>query len=75
MPVRDREAGSESDRSRSLIKAEGLEVIVQAVLIGMLVMLAGTIPRNLAFSANLKYYTSVPWAVPLIAAYLWLFWR
>jgi hypothetical protein len=52
-----------------------LEVIVRAVLVGMLVMLAGTIPRNLAFVANLKYFTSVPWAVPVIAAYLWLFWR
>ena len=50
-------------------------VIVQAVLIGMLVMLAGTIPRNIAFAANLKYYTSVPWAVPLTAVYLWFFWR
>ena len=52
-----------------------MEVIVRAVLVGMLVMLAGTIPRNLAFVANLKYFTSVPWAVPVIAAYLWLFWR
>jgi membrane protease YdiL (CAAX protease family) len=49
--------------------------IVEAVLIGMLVVLVGTIPRNLAFAANLRYYTSVPWAVPLTAVYLWLFWR
>src|SRR5215210_2539752 len=41
----------------------------------MLVMIAGTIPRNVVFAANLRYYARVPWAVPLTAAYLWLFWR
>jgi membrane protein implicated in regulation of membrane protease activity len=52
-----------------------LSIIVQAVLIGMLVVIAGTIPRNLIFAANLRYYATVPWAVPLTAVYLWLFWR
>jgi membrane protease YdiL (CAAX protease family) len=52
-----------------------LGVIVQAVLLGMLVVVAGTIPRNLVFAANLRYYTSVPWAVPLTAVYLWFFWQ
>ena len=41
----------------------------------MLVVLAGTIPRNLLFAANLRYGTSVPWAVPITGAYLWFFWR
>ena len=41
----------------------------------MLVMIAGTIPRNIMFVANLRYFSSVPWAVPLIAVYLWFFWR
>ncbi len=49
--------------------------IVRAVLIGMLVAIAGTVPRNLIFAANLHYYTGVPWAVPVTAAYLWFFWR
>jgi membrane protease YdiL (CAAX protease family) len=52
-----------------------LKVIVRAVLIGMLIVIAGTIPRNLLFMANLRYFTSVPWAVPLTAFYLWFFWR
>ena len=47
----------------------------RAVLIGMLVMFAGTIPRNLIFAANLRLFPGVPWAVPLTAAYLWVFWR
>jgi membrane protease YdiL (CAAX protease family) len=41
----------------------------------MLVVIAGTIPRNFIFAANLRYYTSVPWAVPLTAVYLWFFWQ
>jgi membrane protease YdiL (CAAX protease family) len=52
-----------------------LRVIVKAVIIGMLVMIAGTIPRNIIFVANLRYYPSFPWAVPLTAVYLWFFWR
>jgi membrane protease YdiL (CAAX protease family) len=52
-----------------------LIVIGRAVLIGMLVMFAGTIPRNLIFAANLRLFPGVPWAVPLTAAYLWDFWR
>ena len=50
-------------------------MIARAVLIGMLVMFAGTIPRNLIFAANLRYYAGVPWAVPVTAGYLWCFWR
>ncbi len=52
-----------------------MRVIVKAVIIGMLVMLAGTIPRNIIFVANLRYYPNFPWAVPLVAVYLWFFWR
>lgn len=52
-----------------------MTTIVRAVGLGMLVMLAGTIPRNIAFAANLRYLPAVPWAVPLTAAYLVCFWR
>ena len=41
----------------------------------MLVVIAGTIPRNLFFAANLRFLTNVPWAVPVVALYLWVFWR
>jgi membrane protease YdiL (CAAX protease family) len=50
-------------------------LIIRAVLIGMLVVMAGTIPRNIFFAANLRYFTNVPWAVPLTAIYLWFFWQ
>src|SRR5437016_940051 len=50
-------------------------VMARAILVGSLVAAAGTIPWALLVSANLKYLTSVPWAVPPTIFYLWLFWR
>jgi len=50
-------------------------VDMRAVVVGMVVMLAGTIPRNFVFAANLRIFPAYPWAVPVTAAYLWLFWR
>jgi len=50
-------------------------VVFESVLLGVVVLLAGTLPRNLLFFANLQFQPSVPWAAPLIALYLWLFWR
>ena len=52
-----------------------MDEIARAVALGLLVMLAGTIPRNLAFAANLQLAPGVPWAVPVMAVYLWFFWR
>ena len=36
---------------------------------------AGTVPWALLAAANLRWLPSVPWAVPINAFYLWLFWR
>lgn len=52
-----------------------MAVLIQAVALGMLVMLAGTLPRNMLFAANLTYLPGLPWAVPLVGVYLWMFWR
>jgi membrane protease YdiL (CAAX protease family) len=49
--------------------------LIEAVLIGMLILIVGTVPRNMLFWANLHYFPSVPWAVPPIALYLWFLWR
>jgi membrane protease YdiL (CAAX protease family) len=48
--------------------------VVQAVFAGLLVLFAGTLPRNLLFAANLHHHAGVPWAVPLAAIYLAAFW-
>ncbi len=45
------------------------------MLIGVAIVLAGTIPRNIFFSLNLRYFANVPWAVPVTGIYLWFFWK
>ena len=52
-----------------------LPVLVRAVLTGLLAAAAGTLPWAFLVSANTKYFPAAPWAVPVMAAYLWLYWR
>jgi membrane protease YdiL (CAAX protease family) len=52
-----------------------LPVIVRAVSVGLLISVCGTIPWPILVASNLKLSPSVPWAVLVMAAYLWLFWR
>ncbi|HVU54359.1 MAG TPA: type II CAAX endopeptidase family protein [Puia sp.] len=52
-----------------------LETIFKAVGVGILVLLAGTIPRNLLFSANLSFINSIPWAAPVAVVGLCFFWK
>lgn len=52
-----------------------MPTILQSVAIGIAILLAGTLPRNAIFAANLRILPDVPWAVPLTAVYLWLFWQ
>jgi hypothetical protein len=49
--------------------------VVRAVVIGIVVAIVGTIPRDLFYWANLHFYVSVPWAVPVTGVYVWFFWR
>ena len=51
-----------------------LPVLVQAVLTGLAVAAAGTLPWATLVSINIKH-PALPWAVPITAVYLWLFWR
>jgi len=52
-----------------------LAIIARAVIIGTAVVLAGTIPRNLFFALNLRFFSGIPWAVPVTGIYLWFFWN
>ena len=49
-------------------------VIGRAVFAGMVIVLLGTIPRNVAYAMNLRYLPAVPWAVPVMAVFLLYFW-
>lgn len=52
-----------------------IPVIIRAALTGLLVATLGTVPWALLVSLNTRYWSSIPWAVPPTALYLWLFWR
>jgi membrane protease YdiL (CAAX protease family) len=52
-----------------------LPVLVRAVLTGLAVATAGTLPWAMLVSANITHRSALPWAVPIMAVYLWLFWR
>ena len=53
----------------------GLPVALRAVLTGVAVAAAGTVPWAGLVSANLRHESTAPWSVPIMAAYLWLYWR
>lgn len=50
-------------------------VVVRAVLSGLAAAMAGTIPWAILVSANTRHLSGLPWAVPIMAGYLWLYWR
>ena len=52
-----------------------LPVLGRAVLIGVAAAAAGTLPWAAMVSANTRYQSALPWAVPLMAMYLWVYWR
>lgn len=52
-----------------------LPVVVRAGLIGIAAGAAGTLPWAALVAANIKYQSALPWAVPVMAIYLWLYWR
>lgn len=52
-----------------------LPVLLRALLAGAAVATAGTMPWAALSLANQRYLVAVPWAVPIMAIYLWLLWR
>jgi membrane protease YdiL (CAAX protease family) len=52
-----------------------VDVVLKAVGLGVLVLLAGTLPCNVLFVANLQHGRGLPWSVPLITIWIALFWR
>ena len=49
--------------------------VLRAVVIGILVALAGTLPWATLVALNQKFLPSVPWSVLPTIPYLWFFWR
>ena len=54
---------------------QGLPIAVRAVLTGLLILVAGNVVWSFLVSANLQFFPSFPWAVPVMSVYLWVFWQ
>jgi membrane protease YdiL (CAAX protease family) len=52
-----------------------LPVVVRAVVVGTLVGGMATLPWSVLVGANFKLWPSVPWSVPVMALYLWIYWQ
>jgi membrane protease YdiL (CAAX protease family) len=53
-----------------------LPVFVRAVLVGWIVFTVGELPPGiLLLSANPQWHPAVPWSVPLVILWLWIFWQ
>lgn len=49
--------------------------IAVAIVTGVGVLLAGSVPWGIVASRNFLVWTSVPWAIVPMAPYLWAYWR
>jgi membrane protease YdiL (CAAX protease family) len=52
-----------------------LPLVARAIVPGVAAAAAGTIPWAALVSVNTRHLSAVPWAVPLMAIYLWLYWH
>lgn len=50
-------------------------IVFRAIVTGLAVMMAGQLPWSFLIGANLRSPLSPPWAVPVMACYLALYWR
>jgi membrane protease YdiL (CAAX protease family) len=49
--------------------------LIQALVLGELVVSLGGLPPDLMLFGNLKLFPAVPWALPATCLWLWLLWR
>jgi len=52
-----------------------LPVVISAVAIGVAVAAVGTVPWAWLVGTNARHPSAGPWAVPIMAVYLWGYWR
>ena len=50
-------------------------LLARSIGLGMLIVLVGSIPRNIFYALNLRHATTLPWAAIVTGAYLWVFWK
>jgi len=52
-----------------------LPIILRAVIVGSFVMSMATVPCGILLRANFALMPSVPWSIPVVVIYLWLYWQ
>ena len=61
--------------SKLLLFWNRLPVIIRAIITGVTIAAAGTLPWALFVSLNLDYLPSIPWSIIPTSIYLWFFWK
>src|SRR6476646_5813809 len=51
-----------------------LPLLVRALIVAFVILNVGSTASVIPLAGNLKYLSSVPWALPITALILWLFW-
>ena len=59
----------------AVIRPGAWAVVSKAVLVGLAVQAVGTLPWSALAALNIESCPSIPFAAPLAAGYLWVFWR
>lgn len=54
---------------------ERLPIMLRAVIVGSCVVGVATVPCSTLLRANLALAPTIPWSVPVVAIYLWVYWR
>ena len=54
---------------------QGLPLIIRALAAGLLVFATGLLPWRFLIPANIGVAPWIPWTVPIMGVYLWLWWR
>ena len=70
-----RDPGPTKSHSPMIAFWNALPVMIRAILTGILVTIAGTLPWALLASVNSKFYPEIPWSIVPNAIYLWFYWR
>ena len=50
-------------------------MLVRAILVGSLVLTTGGMFTGPLLYANIQFWPDVPWSVPFLAIYMWVFWQ
>ena len=66
---------ADTDLSKLHFLWKRLPVLVRAIITGIIITVAGTLPWALLVRLNLNYLSYIPWSIIPASIYLWFFWK